>query len=486
MNNNGYSGRTNASQRSSVNRNNGRRRRRRTPFPWGSVIVVLLTLAVAFAAIWAVAFRKTIDPSDDETVAPQSSAEQQTETVPVTDTEAVTDNTPTFDPDAFTEMTLLVTGDVMYHNPQLDAAYDYATGEYDFTNTYKYIKPIVSAADYAVANFETTLVGADAGYQYQGYPIFNTPDTGLSALIDAGFDMMLYANNHCYDTGHAGLIRTQETFKALGVDYIGARLDTVGKTYKNVEVNGITVGMLNSTDDLSYGNTDVRTINGIRIRDDDLPLMDILNHSLLNEFYTNVESRIAELRSAGADIIVYYIHWGDEYHLTHNAKQAEIAQKLCDLGVDVIIGGHPHVIQDAEMLTSQTDENHQTLCFYSLGNLVSNQNRLTMGDTMNKNYTENGLMVELTVRKYATGETVVTNVKTIPLWVHRYYDSASAKMRYEILPVEAALADPESFGLYNSYFGVDHASAVSGMTNGILGNICEAFASSVKLPTGSN
>jgi len=199
-----------------------------------------------------------------------------------------------------------------------------------------------------------------------------------------------------------------------------------------------------------------------------------------------VESRIAELRSAGADIIVYYIHWGDEYHLTHNAKQAEIAQKLCDLGVDVIIGGHPHVIQDAEMLTSQTDENHQTLCFYSLGNLVSNQNRLTMGDTMNKNYTENGLMVELTVRKYATGETVVTNVKTIPLWVHRYYDSASAKMRYEILPVEAALADPESFGLYNSYFGVDHASAVSGMTNGILGNICEAFASSVKLPTGSN
>ena len=484
MNNNRYNGNGYPPRRPAQHSIN-RRRRRKRPFPWGSIIIVILTLAVAFAAIWKLASLNAPHTGETETTAPLTETEQST-TSPMTDTEAVTDNTPTFDPEAFTEMTLLVTGDVMYHNPQLDAAYDYATGTYDFTNTYKYIKPIVSAADYAIANFETTLAGNETGYNYQGYPIFNTPDTGLSSLVDAGFDMMLYANNHCYDTQYSGLIRTQEMFNSMGIDYIGARLDTAGKTYRNVEINGVTVGMLNSTDDLSYGNTDVRTINGIYIREEALPLMDIFNHSLLDEFYASVESRIAELRSNGADLIVYFIHWGDEYHLEHNAMQDQIAQKLCDLGVDVIIGGHPHVIQDAEMLTSTTDPDHSTLCFYSLGNLVSNQNRLTMGDTMNKNYTENGLMVELTIRKYATGETIVTEVKTIPLWVHRYYDSAAARMRYEIVPVDAAVADPDSYGLYNSYFGVDHASAVSGMTNSLLGNICEAFASCVKLPTGSN
>lgn len=484
--NNGY----NRNYRNTPSQNNRRRapqrrRRRKPPFPWASLIIGILAVSAVFSVVLAVALHKE-SPEENAGQTTTSSVTTAGQTENVTDTEAVTDDEVQFDPNAFTEMTLLVTGDVMYHNPQLDSAYDYSTGEYDFTNCYKYIKDIVSAADYAVANFETTLAGSEAGYAYSGYPTFNTPDTGLSALIGAGFDMMLFANNHCYDTQHTGVTRTQEVFDQMGVDYIGARKDLNGKTYRNVEVNGITVGMLNSTDDIAYGNTNPRTINGIRVQDADLPLIDVFNHSLLGEFYASAERNIADLRASGADIIVYFIHWGSEYYLSHNDMQAQIAQKLCDLGVDVIIGGHPHVIQDAEMLTSTVDPSHSTLCFYSLGNLISNQNRLTMGDTMNKLYTENGLIVELTIRKYATGETIVTAVETVPLWVHRYYDSASAKMRYEIVPVEAALADPVSFGLYNSNFGVSHASAVSAMTNGILGGICEVFSSSVKLPTGLN
>lgn len=488
MNNNRYNGRMSQNGQYSSpysNIQNQRRRRRKPPFPWSSLIIGILAITAVFALIWAFALRDTTPSKVTDNTTADTSAEQST-TLPVTDTDAVTENIPTFDPNAYTEMTLLVTGDVMYHNPQLDAAYDYATGEYDFTNCYKYIKSIVSSADYAVANFESTLAGSEAGYIYSGYPTFNTPDAGLSALVDAGFDMMLFANNHCYDTQHTGVIRTQEIFDSMGVDYIGARKDTAGKTYRTVEVNGITLGMLNSTDDIAYGNTYPRTINGIIVQGDDLSLLDVFNHSLLDEFYASAEARIAELRQNGADLIVYFIHWGDEYHLIHNDVQDQIAQRLCDMGVDVIIGGHPHVIQDAEIITSSTDPSHSTLCFYSLGNLISNQNRLTMGDTMNSTYTENGLIVELTVREYAKGQTVVTSVRTIPLWVHRYYDSAVAKMRYEIVPVDAAIADPASYGLYNSNFGVDHASAVSAMTNGILGGICEAFAASVQLPTGTN
>lgn len=458
----------------------GRRRKKRLPI--AQMIFTLLTVAAVLALLFTLVFN---NGKSEGTTTAENNPPHTTDTV--TTLQSSSDDTatePETDPNSYTEMTLLSTGDVMYHNPQLDAAYDYATGTYDFSSSYRFIKDIVSAADYAVVNFESTLAGSD--YAFQGWPTFNSPDSGLEALLGAGFDMMLFANNHCYDTQHAGVIRTQQMFDQYGVDYIGARQDITGKTYKTVDVNGIKLGLLNSTDDLSYGNIDRRTVNGILLKGDDISLLDLFNHSLLDSFYAQTEARIAELRQAGADIIVYYIHWGDEYNLYHNNIQEQIAQKLCDLGVDVIIGGHPHVIQDAEILKSTTDASHSTLCFYSLGNLVSNQNRLTLGDTMNSSHTENGLIVELTIRKYATGETIVSGVKTIPLWVHRYYDSASTKMQYDIVPVEAALSDPASYGLYNSNFGVTHATASLDMTNTTLNGICEVFASTVVLPTDAD
>lgn len=452
------------------NRYKPRNRRVKARFPFSALIIGLLAITAVFSVIWAVAFNSDNFASPNK-IPTENGTSVSAGSVSGTNTDSSSDVPGEL---TYTETTLLVTGDVMYHSPQLDAAYYSASDEYDFTGCYKYIKDIVSGADYAIANFETTLAGNTSGYSYQGYPVFNTPDSGLSALVDAGFDMMLYANNHCYDTQHTGLIRTQEMFRALGLDYIGARTSTSEKTYKNVKVGDVTYGMLNSTDDLAYGKTYPRTLNGITLQNGDENLIDIFNHSLLEQFYTSAESRIAELRAAGADIIIYFIHWGEEYHLTHNDTQGAIAQRLCDMGVDVIIGGHPHVIQDAEILTS-SDDSHKTLCFYSLGNLISNQNRLTMGDTMNSTYTENGLIVELTVRKYSNGDCVITSVDTVPLWVHRYPDS-TGRFHYEVVPVEAAVADPASYGLYNSSFGVSHASAVAAMTGELLGGICETFA----------
>ena len=294
--------------------------------------------------------------------------------------------------------------------------------------------------------------------------------------------MMLFANNHCYDKLTDGVMRTQQMFNEYGVQYIGARLDKKDKTYKNVSVNGITLGMLNSTDDLSYGNTDIRTINGIGVRDGDLEYLDVFNLSLLDDFYKQTEERIGEMKREGADLIIYYIHWGYEYNLVHNETQGQIAQKLCDLGVDVIIGSHPHVVQDAAILTSSTDPEHQTLCFYSLGNFVSNQNRLTMGDTQNKEYTENGLIVKLTIRKYSNGDCMVTSVDTIPTWVHRYYDYNKQKNCHVIVPLPAANENPDAFGLNLSDFGISNAQSAYQMTNATLNGICEAFAQSVVLP----
>ena len=177
------------------------------------------------------------------------------------------------------------------------------------------------------------------------------------------------------------------------------------------------------------------------------------------------------------------IHWGEEYHLTHNEAQAAIAQKLCDLGVDVIIGSHPHVVEDAEVLTSTVDPGRKTLCFYSLGNYVSNQNRLTMDAGWDSEYTENGLTVILTVRKYSNGQTMVTNVEIVPTWVHRYTDSTTWQDYHVIVPLPAAVNSPGEYGLYASDFGLAHAEVSYRQTTEQMSGVVEAFAQTVILPT---
>lgn len=433
-------------------------------FPLTELLIAMLIVTAIFAVIWTSAFLHNDGRKNDTT---DTAGDVNTASDAETDAKDMGE-------DLKKEISLLCAGDVMYHSPQIESAYNSLDGSYDFSSSYRYIKDIVSSADYAVVNFETTLAGPD--YTYTGWPTFNSPDSGFTALIDAGFDMMLFANNHCYDNKHVGLIRTQEVFNAEGIDYIGARLNTTDKTYRTVDVEGIRIGMLNSTSDIAYGNLTPRTVNGITVDDGDLELMDIYNDSLLEEFYAQTASRIAELRADGAELIIYFMHWGDEYSIRHNDTQSAIAQRLCNLGVDVIIGGHPHVIQDAEILTSEEDPTHTTLCFYSLGNLVSNQNRLTLGDTVNKEYTENGLFVRLNISRDSDGVCTVSGVDTIPLWVHRYYSSQENRTCYDIIPLEEALKNPSSFGLYNSSFGETNASEAYRMTNATLGGICEAFA----------
>lgn len=390
-----------------------------------------------------------------------------------------TSTTP--EPVTYKEATILSAGDIIAHLAQIYYAEAAGSnGKYDFTNTFKYVKDVVSSADYAVANFETTLAGDSVAYS--GYPRFNAPDEILDAISGAGFDMMLFANNHCYDTRLDGLLRTQEQFIDHDLDYIGAKRNPTDDAYAIVDVNGIKIGMLNYADDLSGGNTERRTINGSAIRDGDISYMNLYNLSLLDELYSEVDTIIAKMKSEGVDLIIAYMHWGYEYHIEHNSQQKKVAQALCDHGVDVIIGGHPHVMQDAEVLTSTTDENRKTLCFYSLGNLVSNQSRHTPDfDVMNESYTEAGLMVTLTVRKYSTGEAMVSRVETTPTYMHRYRAS-NGKYAHEIVPLTLALDNPSAYGLDASKYGESDARDVFKLETDLLGDTVDVFNSSIVLP----
>ena len=372
----------------------------------------------------------------------------------------------------YTDITLLSAGDIMYHMTQLNSAYNSDTGTYDFSQNFKYVKNIISAADYAVVNFETTLSNQD---KYSAFPNFNSPLSVLDSIKDAGFDMLLFANNHCYDFKKQGFLATLGHFQEYGFEYIGAKTDVSEKSYMVKDIKGIKLGLLNYTDTITQPNGQYNTINGITINDGCEELMDIYVRGKEEALYAEVSERIADLKANGAELIILYIHWGDEYKLDPIDGQKTVAQQLCELGVDVIIGSHPHVIEPMEILTSQSDPSHSTICFYSLGNHISNQNRLSFSDLDYdiRPYTENGLMVTLTIRKYSTGDVYVKSIDYTPTWVHRYPDGSG--YQYNVVPLPQANSDPAGYGLTESDFGVDHAAAALQMTDPVFSAPVLAF-----------
>ena len=325
-------------------------------------------------------------------------------------------------------------GDLLMHMPVVNGYYN--NGVYNFAAAFQYLSPIVSKLDYAAINLETTLCGTDNGFPYQGYPNFNCPDAIVDGAIGAGFDMMLTANNHTYDTGHVGFHRTQQVIRDRGMDYIGTRMSEEEKNYLVKDLNGIRIGMICYTYNTKITASGQVDLNWGNLMDAaDSPLINSFNKNQLDSFYQKLSAELAAMKADGAEALVLFIHWGDEYELTPNSTQKAIAQKLCDMGVDVIIGGHPHVVQPVELLTGTADESKKTLCIYSLGNAISNQ-RLGNVDCPTA-HTEDGALFTVTFAKYSDGTVLVEATEVIPLWVNMYWGS-NGKRQYDILPLDGA------------------------------------------------
>lgn len=140
------------------------------------------------------------------------------------------------------------------------------------------------------------------------------------------------------------------------------------------------------------------------------------------------------MSNAGAEATIMYIHWGQEYMLTSNTEQQTIAQKLCDLGIDVIIGGHPHVVQPIDLLESTINPEHKTVCLYSMGNAVSNQ-RKGMLSSIKTAHTEDGILFSATFEKYSDGTVYLAEIDALPTWVNMHTNS-NGKTEYNILPLD--------------------------------------------------
>ena len=303
--------------------------------------------------------------------------------------------TPTPPPEPITA-TLTIAGDAMCHEPV--TGYVAATGEYDFTPEFRYAKPWVEAADLAIVNLETTL----AGPEYSGYPRFNTPDAFAYALKDAGFDLFCTTNNHCMDKGFSGLTRTLDVLDEAGIPHVGTyrteeeRAENSGIVV--MDCGGISIAFLAytySTNGLPVSDERPWSVN--RFNTDYMTSMSTFDAEL-------VEADMAAARELGCDLIAVIMHWGYEYWLKPNEYQQRLTDTLIDLGADLILGGHPHVLEPYKFVTTEAG-NSGFVC-YSLGNFVSGQKY---------EYTDTTVLLNLDLKKdLVTGETTVEGVTYIP------------------------------------------------------------------------
>ena len=339
--------------------------------------------------------------------------------------------------------TLAATGDLLMHVAVMDSAK--VSGGYNFDSIFTFFQDYVGAADLAAANLETTLASNDNGYQYKGYPRFNCPDEIVDGAKAAGFDLLLTANNHAYDTSTTGLTRTVDVIREKGLLYLGTKDTADEPNYLVAEHGGIRLGLMCYTYETN-SDPDKKAPNGLTMKTADAPLMNTFDYTNLEMFYQEVRESLAQMARQGVDATVLFIHWGNEYQTKQNKSQTAIAQALCDLGVDVIIGGHPHVVQPVDLLTSTKDENHKTVCLYSMGNAVSNQRRAKMN--LKTGHTEDGVLFSVTFARYTDGTVILESADLLPTWVNLDTHPETGKKAYMILPLDNAVTDwKAAFGL---------------------------------------
>ena len=277
-------------------------------------------------------------------------------------------------------VTLFFIGDVMMHSSQIGRPLG------PFLES---LQSRAKNADAAIANMEFTL----AGKPHTGYPSFSAPDSVASYMASLGFNVFLCANNHILDKGRKGLERTISQYEAIpGVRFTGVSLSEKKDSLINpliLRINGIRIALINFT----YG-TNCGPAGG-------WPRVNYLRKD-------DILRAIARARRAGCDYIIALPHWGEEYKLRHNRSQEETARWLAGNGIDLIIGTHPHVVQDSCII--RTGNGRKVPVFYSLGNAVSN---------MSATNTQLELALTIKLKRHLMGQTTLESIRVEYLWCTR-------------------------------------------------------------------
>lgn len=308
----------------------------------------------------------------------------------------------------------------MCHAPQ----FEYSRVEkdsFDFTPVYRNVKKYLESSDLTFGNLETVTAGKESG-GYTGYPFFNTPASYITALKDAGFDLLVTANNHSLDRSEKGILKTINEIKKRNLKYVGTYTSQKDRdSIRIFDVKGIKIAVLA----YSYGT------NGNPIPKGKNYLINLIDYDLIRK-------DIKSANSNGANLVLIHFHFGEEYKREPVQFQKDVVNKTIELGADIIIGGHPHVLQPVNFYKTNNAKLDSGFVAYSMGNFFSNQR---------DRYKDAGMILTLIIKKdLVNNEIEISEVKYLPTWVFK--GNTTKGKEYLIMP-STNISDT-TIGLTNS------------------------------------
>ncbi len=322
------------------------------------------------------------------------------------------------------KLSLVMVGDALLHSSLYNDGYK--NGTYDFTSQLELIKPIVENYDLAFYNQESILGGTSIGLS--DYPTFNSPQEFGDAMLDAGFNLVSLANNHTLDRGETAVINSCEYWNSKE-NVLSAGSYCSEEEADEIEIfekNNITYTLLAYT----YGT------NGISVPEGKDYLVNLYSDE-------KVKSDVEKVRDK-VDVLLVSMHWGTEYQTEPSAEQKRQAEYLASLGVDIIIGTHPHIIEPITFIDD-------TLVIYSLGNFISAQSTNNDYNTMVE------LMTSVDIVKKTKGKkTSITLENLNNELLYNYYKKGSKWYDFKVIPFSKMNTDYNSDykRLYDKYSSV--------------------------------
>lgn len=306
-----------------------------------------------------------------------------------------------------TEVSLGVTGDIMYHPWTFQRNVD-SKGNYDTSFFYREVGDLINSFDLMAGNYETT---STPKRNLSDYPMFNTPPKAITDLKEAGFDILTTANNHCLDSKVDGIIDTIDAMDENGIYHTGT-FKIGDRPYLIVEKNDIKIGILAYT----------QRFNGLD------PILTEDQRVMINPMDpATMEKDVKELKEQ-VDFLIVFPHWGEEYVFSPTDFQKTNGHNLLEWGADIVIGSHPHVLQPIE----EVDVNGvKKYIFYSMGNSISGQ-RLEYNGL---NEVEAGLIANLKIKKDLDEEvTTLEGMDLYPTWV--WMDRSSGVIQGKVTAIK--------------------------------------------------
>jgi poly-gamma-glutamate capsule biosynthesis protein CapA/YwtB (metallophosphatase superfamily) len=344
---------------------------------FGTVFMLALTLAVVLACVWLLPrlsggsfsdirldAEKVVDAlsttiRESSAAAKVSTDSPQSTAVPSGSSISFATAAPTAAPTRVPSSSLLLVmgGEVTINKTIRQSAYDSKTKTYDFSPILTDVRSLLRSADLALLPYQSQVSLSGS------YTDLNAPPDALTALADAGTDVLLIGGETALQSGMSTLADTIGAIKSAGMIPAGAfsSAQEAGSIVR-VTASGLDVAILRYTDALS---TRSKNASSEAERAYAVPLIDE------DKIYQDVQTA----RLTGAQIIVVSLSWGNEGKSAPTDEQKELARRIADFGADILIGSGAGAMQGAEIISGYTAErgSHDMLCVYSVGSMITSE-----------------------------------------------------------------------------------------------------------------